>query len=756
VIVTASYGGDETHSIGTATTPLTVYLLHGTSVVITPDPATVIEGSQVQLSVAVADNSSSPTTSTGSVAWSDGNQGGTFNPTYCTLVSGDCTTTYTSSANAHSEIKITASYGGDFAHFGSSGTSQVSAIVLPASLSLNSDQSYYAYGDVVTISSTLPGQSLQNIAVGVSNPSGDNFISRTVATDENGTGLLQFKIPNTYQTGTYQYYATASVYGKIYSNSGNFTVIKSHGITIDSVQITSQQGNPILMMKKGQNGFVKVSISSDEKMPAILTLNLFDANQSSLGTASVQSIVNLGQSNVTLSFFIPSTAKSGLSNVYTDAYSDWPANGGTPLTTESCLGVDLQDPATMPVSYVPNPPHSCAGSSGGALSSGTSNTLQVAMTNNQAQVILGVVIQNDSMTFMSPAEAHLLALAYRNGTAVNINNKSIGLVSLNLNNTPSSNSVSIGTGNVTKIGPAQFTTIAGPNIQNNQMALKILQEIEASKRQVANIIGNETAAKLNQELVLQQRQAAATQLKQALDNLAKANASTPDAAYASFLTTVGDNRTQAVFQNEYNFLKQRVDAGNTAMQAVLNNGGSLDQALVAFDHYTAINRVQMLILNSELNVAYGLADSRIQSCFNSNGQLPVVNGINPCVANVENNSTGPSGISIVSVQATNQQGTSVSMLNRGETGYIKVVIDSSTSMKSLVTINIFDSNVSSLGTVSAQYTLNPGKSEVVLPYYVSPQSGSGLASIYANVFTDWPHKGGTSQTNELSYFAGLS
>ena len=75
--------------------------------------------------------------------------------------------------------------------------------------------------------------------------------------------------------------------------------------------------------------------------------------------------------------------------------------------------------------------------------------------------------------------------------------------------------------------------------------------------------------------------------------------------------------------------------------------------------------------------------------------------------------------------------------------------------QSLVTVNIFDSDVSSLGTASAQYTLSPGQSEVILPYYVPSQSGTGLASVYANVFSDWPNKGGTSQSHEQSYFVGL-
>ncbi|MHB8546148.1 MAG: beta strand repeat-containing protein [Nitrosotalea sp.] len=754
ITITTNYGGDTTHSGSTGTSTLALDMLHNTTTTVTPNTVAAAQGSKVQFTATLADTSISSIV-TGNVSWSDDNAGGSFDTASCTLSSNACTVFYTPSTSSTNAVTITATYGGDSTHSGSFGTAQSTIITLPPSLLLNTDQSYYAYGDVVTLSVNLPGQSLQSIAVGVSNPSGDNIISRTITTDENGTGYLQFKIPDTYQTGVYQDTVNANVDGRHYANSTEFNVIKSRGVSIDSVQITNQQGNPVSILPQGQNGFVKVSLSSGEKMPALLTLNLFDANQSSLGTTSVKSILNPGTSQMTLSFFIPSNVQVGVANVFTDVYSDWPTNGGTPLTAESCLAADLQNVSTLPASYVPSAPHACTTSTGQV--SGAGNILSTAMTNNQAEVTLGVAIQNDSMTFMSPTQAHLLALAYENNTGKNITNNSVGTVNVNLNSL-GTNGTSTGTvGNTTGIGPAQFTTLAGPDLQNNPMAMKILQEIQASKKQVANILGNQTAARLDQQLVLQQRQAAASQLKQDLSTLAAASASaTPDAAYANFLKTVNDNRTQSVFQDEFNFMKQRIAVANTAMQSVITGGGSLDQALVTFNKYATVNHVQMVSLNNELNVAYGLADSKIQSCFNNAGQLTVVNGVNPCIANVENNSTGPTGISIVSVQPTDQQGNPISLIKRGQTGYVKVIIDSNVSTQSLITVNIFDSNVSSLGTASAQYALSPGQSEVVLPYYVPAQSGTGLASVYANVFTDWPNKGGTSQSNELSYFVGLS
>ena len=754
VIVTAEYGGDSVHAGSTGTSSVSVSSPSKTVTTVTPNPETIPRGSQVQFTASLTDTSSYYEPVTGTVSWSDGNAGGTFNPVSCVLSSDVCTVSYTPSTSSTNQVTITATYGGDSTHSSSFGISESSIVLLPSSLLLNTDQLYYAYGDVVTLSVNLPGQSLQNIAIGVSNPKGDNIISRTITTDDNGMGSVQFKIPDTYQTGVYQDVVNTIVDGRNYTNSTEFTVLKSHGVTIDSVQITNQQGNPVSMLPKGQNGFIKVSLTSQEKMPTLLTLNLFDANQSSLGTTSIKSTVNPGTSQMVLSFFIPSNVQVGLANVFTDVYSDWPSNGGTPLTTESCLAADLQDPSTLPVSYVPTPPHSCTSTSNG-LASISGNTLSTALASNQAYATLGVVIQNDTMTFMSPSEAHLLALAYENGTAKNSTINSVGTVNVNLSSLGANSTVPVsGISNASSI---QFTTLAGPNLQNDPMAMKILQEIDTSKRQVANILGNETADKLNQQLVLQQRQTVSNNLKQDLATLEQASASTtPDAAYSNFLKTVSDNRTIPVFQAEFNFMKQRTAVANTAMQNTLNNGGSIDQALAVFNQYATVNHVQMVSLNNELNVAYGLADSRIQSCFNNMGQLTVVNGTNSCVTNVENNSTGPSGITIVSAQPTDQQGNPVSLFQMGQTGYIKVVIDSSVSEQSLITVNLFDSNVSSLGTASAQYSISPGQSEVILPYYVPAGSGTGLASVYANVFTDWPNNGGTPQSNELSYFVGLS
>jgi hypothetical protein len=58
------------------------------------------------------------------------------------------------------------------------------------------------------------------------------------------------------------------------------------------------------------------------------------------------------------------------------------------------------------------------------------------------------------------------------------------------------------------------------------------------------------------------------------------------------------------------------------MKQVLANGGTWEEAMTVFSQYAAIKRVEMIELNKNLNIKYGLANSTIQAQFNQNGLLP--------------------------------------------------------------------------------------------------------------------------------------
>ena len=148
-------------------------------------------------------------------------------------------------------------------------------------------------------------------------------------------------------------------------------------------------------------------------------------------------------------------------------------------------------------------------------------------------------------------------------------------------------------------------TVTGSDLNNNPMVAKILAEIEYSKKQIADLQKNQKDQEENNKLIAQQRLIAAQLQDQAYQILQmKTSVNSSDNAYGRFLNTVQDNDTKLVFQEQFAFTKQRVNAGHVAMQKVLANGGSYEEAMQEFSKYAAIRYTEMVSLNQQLNDKY--------------------------------------------------------------------------------------------------------------------------------------------------------
>ena len=156
VIIIASYGGDTTHNTSSSTLSLVVAVVHTTSVIVTPNSGPFVSGTAVAFSVTVTDTSNSPTSPTGIVSWSDGNAGGSFSSTACTLSANTCTTSYTPSSSSPNSITITATYGGDTTHQTNSGTSILTINSLsPVSITVSPNPSSYVTGTTLTFTAIV-------------------------------------------------------------------------------------------------------------------------------------------------------------------------------------------------------------------------------------------------------------------------------------------------------------------------------------------------------------------------------------------------------------------------------------------------------------------------------------------------------------------------------------------------------------------------------------------------------------------------
>lgn len=76
-----------------------------------------------------------------------------------------------------------------------------------------------------------------------------------------------------------------------------------------------------------------------------------------------------------------------------------------------------------------------------------------------------------------------------------------------------------------------------------------------------------------------------------------------------------------VFWDQFQFQEQRANAGKTAMNNVLTNGGTVKDAKNAYHDAASIQRVEIVEMNAQFNVKHNLASYAEQQIFNSTGKI---------------------------------------------------------------------------------------------------------------------------------------
>jgi nitrous oxidase accessory protein len=109
-------------------------------------------------------------------------------------------------------------------------------------------------------------------------------------------------------------------------------------------------------------------------------------------------------------------------------------------------------------------------------------------------------------------------------------------------------------------------------------------------------------------------------------------------------------------------------------------------------------------------------------------------------------------IKIAQVTPSDHLGNPVSNFNKGAISYFKVTVNNTSGESEivLVTVNVFDSFSSSMGVVSFKGLIMPGISVFILGLPISNTAHTGIATVYANTFTDWPFAGGLPYSPEKS------
>jgi hypothetical protein len=165
------------------------------------------------------------------------------------------------------------------------------------------------------------------------------------------------------------------------------------------------------------------------------------------------------------------------------------------------------------------------------------------------------------------------------------------------------------------------TILATDAIKSNPTAMKILENIELFKQRYAAIQQKQQLVDQQNQFIEQQRKLANEYLQNDLAGMNNGNDLTfPRNSYAVFVTHV-DNSAQNLFWDQFNFMQEKVQNARNAMNAVLKNGGTMQEAMQAYNNEAAIHKNQLVSINKDLNVKYNLADAKVQSLFNKDGKL---------------------------------------------------------------------------------------------------------------------------------------
>jgi len=169
---------------------------------------------------------------------------------------------------------------------------------------------------------------------------------------------------------------------------------------------------------------------------------------------------------------------------------------------------------------------------------------------------------------------------------------------------------------------SKFTVLAGDQLKNNPVATHILEKIRQSKLILEELQKGKPPMTEHQKFVEEQRKIANDLLQADLARMNKKYEDfTPRNAFKGFLA--GVNATyHDIYWGQFNYLDNKIQIARAAMQDVLDNGGSYQDARQAYFKYASMTRVEMIKVNQDLNIQYGFADPDVQKAFNKYGKLP--------------------------------------------------------------------------------------------------------------------------------------
>ncbi len=159
------------------------------------------------------------------------------------------------------------------------------------------------------------------------------------------------------------------------------------------------------------------------------------------------------------------------------------------------------------------------------------------------------------------------------------------------------------------------------NLLNDPTALDILKKIEQTKKMIAELEQKEFEKNQAQQNLEKMRHESVKQLNQDLDEWERMwDRYSAKNSFERFANKK-PSYVQGVFWDQFEFKEQKVIAGKNAMNKVLINGGTMQDAKTAYNKAAASKKIELIEVNAQFNVKHNLADYAEQQVFNSTGKM---------------------------------------------------------------------------------------------------------------------------------------
>jgi len=169
---------------------------------------------------------------------------------------------------------------------------------------------------------------------------------------------------------------------------------------------------------------------------------------------------------------------------------------------------------------------------------------------------------------------------------------------------------------------SEFTIVTGEELKKNPMAIKILENIEIAKKRFAEMQDVQKKKTENEKFIEEQRKIAKAQLEKDLERMNKEYEDfTPRNAFSKFVSSVNETH-HAIYWDQFDYMNEKIKIATLAKKAILENGGSYEEASAEFIKYASMSRASMIQFVSEINIKHGFTDENLQSYFDKDGKLP--------------------------------------------------------------------------------------------------------------------------------------